>query len=377
VLRILEYLPHFLGEESGTGNSLWAWSEALSSIGLDVSVAVDGRLVARPGPSGVRCISVAHVGRGRSYRPLNIVDLVLENDLLVLHGGWILQNIVAGRQALAAGIPFIVTGHGVYNDWVFNRNAVLKRAWSVLFERRHLERSAAVHIFFIEEGIGISRIGPKVPLIVAPNGIPSSMRKWDGGSGGYLLWFGRFDPYVKGLDLLLQAIALIPAMQRPVLRLHGRDQAQGKAFISNMVRDLNLERWVTVGEPIYGREKDDVLTRASGFVYPSRHEASPMAVAEAVGAGVPTLVADYPLGRLLARENAAIKCELTANSLTHGILNLLSENGTKLAKNGATLARGKLSWLAVARSWVRQVTELPIGLSGVHRKPYFEAPDPI
>jgi glycosyltransferase involved in cell wall biosynthesis len=144
-----------------------------------------------------------------------------------------------------------------------------------------------------------------------------------------------------------------------------------------MVRDLNLERWVTVGEPIYGREKDDVLTRASGFVYPSRHEASPMAVAEAVGAGVPTLVADYPLGRLLARENAAIKCELTANSLTHGILNLLSENGTKLAKNGATLARGKLSWLAVARSWVRQVTELPIGLSGVHRKPYFEAPDPI
>ena len=46
---------------------------------------------------------------------------------------------------------------------------------------------------------------------------------WDGGSGGYVLWLGRFDPEHKGLDLLLQALALLPSRERPTLRIHGPD----------------------------------------------------------------------------------------------------------------------------------------------------------
>ena len=116
----------------------------------------------------------------------------------------------------------------------------------------------------------------RTPVVVAPNGItaPEGVR-WDGGSGAYLFWLGRYDPVNKGLDVLLQGLRLLPAGQRPRLRLHGRDYQGGRQVVERLLRELDLEASVSVGDPVYGEEKWRLMAQASGFVYPSRWKDRP------------------------------------------------------------------------------------------------------
>jgi glycosyltransferase involved in cell wall biosynthesis len=253
----------------------------------------------------------------------------------------------------------MITTHGVYYPQTLQRRALTKKIWNRLLERPHLNRALGLHLFFADEREGLRHLEVSSPTIVAPNGVPRPKgTRWDGGSGSYLLWLGRFDPEVKALDLLLHALLVIPERSRPQLRLHGPEFRGNKARLAKQVDTLHLRRWVTIGDPVYGEEKWRLIARAAGCVYPSRWDASPMAVSEAVGAGVPTLVADYPLGRLLASEGAALLCERTPDGIAEGIRVLLSGDGARISQGADRVARGRLSWESVAKSWVAQVDRL-------------------
>jgi glycosyltransferase involved in cell wall biosynthesis len=366
LLNVLHYSPYVLAGETGSANSIRGWCEAQSQQGLRVTVAVDERQIRHKPPAGISCKTISHRLSGRASVPVGLQDHLVDSDLLIVHGGWTLCNIVACRDAAAVRIPYIVTAHGVYNDWVLRKGWIRKRLWNVLLERRHLRGALAVHLFFEDELEGLKRLGSHTSTIIVPNGIAAMEGiGWDGGSGGYLLWLGRFDPIVKALDILVRSLLHVPVEARPILRLHGPDWRGGKRSVAELVRDLGLQRWVAIGDPIYGDEKWDVIRRAAACVFPSRWEASPMAVAEAVGAGVPTLVTDYPLGRLLASKGAAMMCERSPQAIANGIERLLSEEGMRIGRTGTTVAAKSLSWDKVARSWREQVEGLMrMGTSG-------------
>ena len=264
-------------------------------------------------------------------------------------------NVVAGRACASARIPFVVSSHGVYVREVLQRRRIRKRLWAVGFERRHLARAKAVHVFFPEERVSMERaMKIQVPTIVAPNGITyPEGAEWNGG-GGYLLWLGRFDIVTKGLDLLVRAIERIPASERPQLRLHGPDWRNQKDRVRRLVHELEIERWVTVGDPVYGEEKWRLISDASACVYPSRWDACPVAVSEAAAVGVPTLVTNYPSGNFLAGKGAAIQVDSNASSIAEGIPRLLSPETAEIGRNASVVARSHLSWNAVATSWLKQ-----------------------
>lgn len=357
-MRIVEYGPWALAAETGSAVSILGWCEALARAGHDIRLLVDRHARNRPPPEGVPPMPVTHRFNGRVTVPTGIGPLLEGADILVLHGGWTASNISAGQQAARWRVPYVITTHGVYYPQTLRRNRLAKRIWFPVLERPHLRRALAMHVFFEDEREGLGRLGVSTPTIVAPNGVTRQEHRWDGGSGGYLLWLGRFDPQVKGLDLLLRSLLEIPEGDRPQLRLHGPEFRGHKARLAELVRELGLSRWATIGEPVYGEEKWRLVARAAGCVYPSRWDASPMAVAEAIGAGVPTLVADYPLGRFLASEGAALLCERTPAGIADGILGLLSSEGAKLSERADGVARDRLSWEAVANAWVEQVDRL-------------------
>ncbi len=278
---------------------------------------------------------------------------------MVLHGGWYLGNIVVGRACVHLGVPFVITSHGAYAPEVFETKVAMKRAWAAALERPHLRRALAVHVFFPEQTTHIRRLGVDRPAIVAPNGIavPEAAR-WDGGSGGYLLWLGRFHPEQKGLDLIVKAVASMPAARRPEVRFHGPDWRGQKERLRALVREHGVEDWIRIGEPIYGDEKWELICRAAGCVYPSRSDACPVAVLEAAALGVPTLVAGYPLGDFLAARNAAVRVEHDPASVADGITVLRSPEGREVGARAMTVARELLSWDAVTQSWMTQLGEL-------------------
>ena len=297
--------------------------------------------------------------RGSLRFPRGVSRALEGADIVVLHGGWLLGNVVVGRACIRQHVPFVLTTHGVYAPEVFERKATVKRVWAAALERPHLRRALAVHVFFAEQVAQIERMGVAVPAIVAPNGIASPESDgWDGGSGGYLLWLGRFHTVHKGLDLIVRAVAGMPAARRPEVRLHGPDWEGQKGAVGELIRELEVERWIRIGDPVYGEEKWELIRRAAGCVYPSRSDACSVAVSEAVALGVPTLVAGYPLGNFLAAHDAAIRVEHDPSSVADGIVLLTSSEGIRVGARGMAVARQSLSWDAVAQSWIAQLEQL-------------------
>lgn len=354
-MKIVRYYPRALRGDGGITMSVRKMSEAAVRAGAAVEVAVDETEVDGARDEPFDWIAVPHVGRPPFRRPLHMEHLLEGKDLLVLHSGWTFHNVQAGRAARRVGVPYVLEPRGAYHPRFLSRRWLLKRGWWWTFERSHVRNAAAIHVFFEDEVEQLRRMGYEGAVIVSPNGVaPQEGAEWDGGSGRYILWIGRFDPENKGLDLLLKGLARIPVAERPQLRLHGPDWMGGKPRTQEMVRELDLSASVTVGEPVYGDEKWRLLSQASAFTYPSRWEGFGNAAAEAVAIGLPTLVTPYPFGRWLANRASALMVDATAEGLERGLRKITSHEARELGRVGREVVRSELTWDAVGRSWLEQ-----------------------
>jgi glycosyltransferase involved in cell wall biosynthesis len=357
-MRIVRYHPRAAVGDGGITGSVRRWSAAFARAGAEPVIAHDGG-TPPPADPGVRWVSVPHTGPEGWRVPLGL-DAVLDGaDLLVLHSAWTLHNARAGAIARRLGVPYVLEPRGAYDPGIVGRRPLLKRAWWTLLERPLVMAAAAIHVFFDDEVDHLRRLGWSGPVIVAPNGvgIPDGVA-WDGGSGGYVLWIGRYDPEHKGLTALLGAMALLSAAERPRLLLRGPDWRGGKERTVAMVDALGLGRWVEVGEPVYGAEKWGLIERAEAFVYPSRWEAFGNSTAEAVAAGVPTLATPYPLGCFLAARGAAVLAGRTPAELAEGLRRVRAPEARETGRRGARIAREELSWDRVSQRWLEQARAL-------------------
>lgn len=359
-MRVVQYHPRALTGDGGITRSVRRLSGAMARAGTPTAIAFEDDEPGGPAvPVGpVDWLPVPHRRvRGHTF-PLGFQRLLgaSDADALILNSGWTTHNVVAGRAARAAGVPYVICDRGAYDPLIRERRAATKRLWWLGVERRLVAGAAALHVFFETQVPYLRTLGWRGEIVVAPNGVtvPAEQR-WDGGSGGYLLFVGRFDPEHKGLDLLVRAIGAIPPDRRPDVRLHGPDWRGGKQHLAALVEELGLGRWVRLGPAVYGQAKWDLVTAAAGFVYPSRWEAFGNAPAEAAALGVPVLATPYPLALDLEARGAALLAAPEPDALAEGVESLLRD-GRELT--GGPAVRQAYSWDEVAALWLRQLTPL-------------------
>lgn len=357
MMRIVRYYPRAAVGDGGMTGAVRQWSRGMARAGAEMVIAFDGGYA--PQDELVEWVKVQHRGSGLLRVPVGLDAVLRRADLLVLHSGWTMHNVRAASVARSLGVPYVLEPRGAYDPHIVARRAARKRVWWTALERELVQRARAVHVFFEQERGHLQALGYRGPVVVAPNGArhPDGTR-WDGGTGDYVLWLGRFDPEHKGLDLLLMALAAVPAGQRPRLRIHGPDWRGRKRRVQRLVADLRLQDWAAVGEPVHGRAKRELLVGASGFVYPSRWDACPNSVLEAVALGVPTLTTPYPLGRYLGSAGGALVAEATPRRLGEGLRALSSGEAAPVGRRGSEVVAEELTWDRVARSWLGQVEAL-------------------
>ena len=357
-LRITHYYPRAWMGDGGCTSAVHGWASAVAGTGAEVTVVSDGN-GQPPALPHVRWLSTRHRASGRLRVPVGLEQLLEAKDVLVLHSGWAYHNVVAARAALRSRIPYVLTPHGAYEPNVFRRSRrTSKRLWWTVFERRLVTRASAVHLFFEEEQQQLRQLGYTGPVIVAPTGlttIPDSTTT--AARSKFLLWMGRFDIETKGLDLLLQALALLPPRTRPQARLHGPDWRAEKRQTEQLVRDLHLEDVVTIGPPLYGAQKWEVLRECGVFVFPSRWDAQSVMLLEAAAAGAPIVATNTtPFGRYLAAQRAALVVEAAPHALAAAIARVFaSDEAIEYGSRAAGLVRDRFSWPAVAESYTRQL----------------------
>jgi glycosyltransferase involved in cell wall biosynthesis len=334
------------------------WSQGLVNAGAEAVIVFD-RGIDPPVNGKVEWVRVKHVGRTGMRFPIDLERAFRGADLVVLHSGWVPHGIRAASVARKMNIPYLLEPRGAYDPHIVGRKRVVKKTWWTAWERDLVMNARAIHVFFESEQAHVRALGYPGPFVVASNGVevpPDSA--WDGGSGRYLLWLGRFDPEHKGLDLLVQAVSMIPEEERRELRLHGPDWRSRKQSVGEMIDSLGLNDWVKIGDAVYGETKRDLLTMAAGFVYPSRWDACPNSVLESVAMGVPTLGTTYPLATYLASHGGALSSDVTPSSIAGGLKRLLGEEASGIGAKGARIAAERFNWDQVARSWLLQVEAL-------------------
>ena len=155
----------------------------------------------------------------------------------------------------------------------------------------------------------------------------------------------------------------MPSPERIPVRLHGVDWHGKRSAVSALVRDRGLDGSVAVEGPIYGDEKWGLMAGARGFLYPSRWDASPIAVVEAASIGVPTLVTSFPVGSFLASRGAAIK-RSPHRMRSRGLRALLEPGSSAVGARAVEVIRDELSWARVADTWRTQVRAMLLDGAG-------------
>ena len=360
-MRVVRYYPRALAGDGGITASVQSSSRAMAALGVDVVIVYEGVGTSGRGSfvDGVEYVPLRHRGPAGIRVPVGMEGVLAPGDVLVLHSGWTAHNLAASAAARRVAVPYVLEPRGAYDPHIVVRRKLMKSAWWTLAERRMVEHSAAVHMFFDSELGHLRRLGYEGPTVTAPNGVrvPAAHR-WDGGSGGYLMWLGRFDPEHKGLDLLLRAMQMLPPPRRPDLRLHGPDWRGKKEGVRQMVASLGLGRYVKVERPLLGEAKYAAMSQARAFVYPSRWEAFGNSVAEASAVGLPVLTTRYPLGCYLDARSAGIAKEATARSLADGIEEVLHPGAAEMGARAQQVAGSEFRWENIARAWVDQVGTL-------------------
>lgn len=342
--RIVHYYPDAMGH-SGVTFALWNWARAQAAAGYDVCV-LHGPDIMSGGPAfvskdvrpGLSARCIAHGGRGRLTRPVALDRWLSRDDLLVLHEGWVIGNLVAAAAARRARVPYIVMPHGVYDrSWT----SYLKppRWLRARLERRLLERAEAVHVFFESEMADIAALAPAARFIAVPTGFEVPAERWIGG-GGYLAWLGRIDPRHKGLDLLIGAIARLPSDERPTICLRGYDYARGAHRLQTLVDAAGVSGWVRVEAAVAGDEKTRFLQKADGYLHPSRWECHSIALLENLALGVPCLVSNsIHIAATLRRADAAILASPCEADLAHALARWATDRLGVMSRGRELVAR--------------------------------------
>jgi glycosyltransferase involved in cell wall biosynthesis len=372
-MRFVSYYPRATSDTSGVTEALWGWAAAVADAGHEVLVLHAGGPRRSPDPRHVRAAvadeAIPHRGRGRTtHRPIGLARRLRPDDVLVLHEGWVMSNVVAARAARRVGSPYVVVPHGVYEPGIRRMLKPPHRLREIV-ERSVLEQAAAIHVFFESERPIIRALVPRTPpLIVAPIGFDVGEERWRGG-GGYLAWIGRYDPTHKGLDALVAAVARLEPHERPVVELRGPDFNGGYGRTRDQIERLGLGQWIHAEGPVYGDEKAAFLARSDGYLMPSRWEGYGIALVENLAIGAPCLVSDtIHLAGPLAAAGAAILAPPTEEGLTDGLRRLAAADTAALGARGRSFVRSSFAWPEVTAKFLGGV-ELATGRQAMIARP--------
>lgn len=296
-MKILHYYAQGLSHKSGVTEAIRSWASALAATHEVKIATAAGDMDSAYYPVPVEVLR--HFGRSRRSfmpSPLAAALLVSKFDLVVMHEGWTFSHYIMALVCRLKRTPYVIVPHGVYAPEIV---ADLKlKGPRMSLERRLLISASAVHLFFESEEAEIDavlgrkgrRSSPYV--VVAPTGSAPWTRDARSAPmrGAHYLWYGRYEPYHKGLDILLKGIAEIPPGDRPNLKLFGYDYRGGKSAVETIVKTYGLEDVVSIGSVLSAEEIEQELEGCVAYVHPSRWECHSVALMEAIALRTPVIV---------------------------------------------------------------------------------------
>lgn len=367
-------IPSVSLKHGGPSYAIRSYAQALQDVGVDVTVATtddDGAGTRLKVPLGVP-ISVK--GVRYLYFRRNIVPYkfsfslrrwlrgnVESFDVVHIHAVFSFASTVAAKACRRARVPYVVRPLGVLNRWgLQNRRAFLKRLSLRLLEIPLLRRAAALHFTAEAEAEEASQVIPEFSRIrraIIP--VPVESIAHETGTAAFqdmfpeaanrkiILYLSRIDPK-KGIELLLEAFAsAIESDPRLVLVIAGAGEAGYVQSLRDHVSRLGLNERVLWTGQLEGDRKHAAFAAAALFILVSASENFGIAPAEALAAGIPTIVSEevaisadvrrYGAGLVVARDAARVAAAILTLLADKEVASQMGANARRLVEENYSL----------------------------------------
>lgn len=264
-----------------------------------------------------------HASIDKLPKPFNKPDLVVFEEIYKF------EYIKLYKYCVKNNIPYVIIPHGSLVKLEQNRKWLKKSIANLFFFNEYISNASAIQ--FLNEQEMENSVFKYKKAIILPNGldiIDNSVihQKFDYYN---FVFIGRYSIYTKGLDILLESFYRIKEFclkNNVKLSLYGVDSTgKEKNKLLDYIQKHNMDQYVSVNGPIFGKEKQEILEKSYSFIQTSRHEAQPMSIIEAMSKGLPCIATfETSFGKYCNDNKCGIGTSLDIKEIANGIKELVS-----------------------------------------------------
>jgi len=282
----------------------------------------------------------AFAGRAMSRSQVRrLASELADSDLVHLHGCWDPVSAQLAARLRKLRHPYIVTPHGMLDDWCMSQKSMKKRVFMILVGARYL--AGAERLLYCAQGeleqsqrwtggrpgVVIPAAMDLQPFAQLP-GPEEACRTIAGasGEGPVVLFLSRVDPK-KGLEVLIDAMAELQRRGRTVpLIIAGPGNKRYVDVLRQRAQDAGLASSTHFVGMVKGRAKVSLMQRASVFALSTKQENFGLVLTEALAARTPVITTKgVDIWPEIEAHHAGLICDRTPGSFADAIEQLLDE----------------------------------------------------
>ncbi len=280
-------------------------------------------------------------------------------DLVVFHEAYRVEYLKISKILRKNKIPYIIIPHGELTKEAQKKKWLKKKAANFLLFNKFINGASAIQCLSQRE-LETTKFGKK--KFIGTNGIdmPKIRKNNFNENKINFTYIGRLDPFHKGIDLMIKAIALRKDLlleNNCFFNLYGPDRFGWGDGIRKMISENGVENLVQLHSEVSGAEKEKILLDTDVFIQTSRFEGMPMGILEALSYGLPILITEgTTLGSCVREYNAGWVAETSAESIAKSFEKIIEEKARfeEKGQQAIRLVEENFEWSKVAKETVEK-----------------------
>jgi len=280
-------------------------------------------------------------------------------DLVIFHEVYYPEYIVIYKVLKKNKIPYIIIPHGSLIKEAQHRKHIKKIIGNALFFNSYINNAHAIQCLSEDEMINTDFENHK---FVCTNGInmPVKRKTRFDESEIILTYIGRLDIYMKGIDLMIEAIRISSDFLRKnncKLHIYGPDHSNSHTLIKSLIHKNKVDDLVCLQNEVSGKSKELTLLNSDIFIQTSRAEAMSMGILEALSYGIPCLITrGTGIAKIVDKFDAGWTSETSVESVADKIRTAVEDRASwqNKSNNAMNAAKHEFDWQRISDYTLRK-----------------------